>query len=416
MNVTIVHNHYQHPGGEDQVVRAEAGLLRAGGHHVAEYTRSNDVIVQAGAVARARLAVNTVWARGEADALRRHLEQSGADVAHFHNTLPLISPAAYYACRQAGVPVVQTLHNYRLICPSANLFRNGRICEDCREKGLLSAVRHACYRGSRGATTAVAAMLAVHRAIGTWRDQVDVYIALSEFARRKFVAAGLPAHKVIVKPNFIDPDPGAREGTGDYAIFAGRFWPEKGLQTLLAAWSRSLQHVPLEIVGDGPDRAELEAAASRMPHVRFRGHLPREQTLEAIKRARFLIFPSEWYEGLPMTLIEAFACGVPVITSRLGSMEEVVHDRRTGLHFTAGDAADLAAAVAWAWSHPAEMDAMGRAARAEFEARYTAARNQDQLIAIYERAIDEAQRRVARGRAATVTSPGTADSYEGASR
>lgn len=399
MRCLFVHNRYQQAGGEDEVFRAEVELLRAAGHEVIEYTRTNDEIALNGFVSRARLAAATIWSQASYRVLRELIVREKPDVAHFHNTLPLISPAAYYACREAGVPVVQTLHNYRLLCPAATLYRDGRVCEECAGKAVpWPAVRHGCYRSSRAATATVTTMLAVHRALGTWRDKVDLYIALSEAARRKFVEAGLPAEKIVVKPNFIHPDPrslrsaqaGPAEGPGEYALFVGRFWPEKGVRTMLAAWKR-LPHIPLEVVGDGPERAEMEALAAGLQHARFRGRLSREQTGAAMKRARFLVFPSEWFECFPMTILEAFACGVPVIASRVGAMEEIVTDGRTGLHFTAGDAADLAAKVEWAWTHPREMQAMGRAARAEYEARYTADRNYEMLMDIYRRAIRNAE-------------------------
>lgn len=388
MKVLLVHNRYRHAGGEDEVFRAEASLLRAAGHDVAEYLRTNDDVVADGPVAALGLAVNTVWSRHEAESIRRTVRDRRPDVVHFHNTLPLISPAAYYACRGLGVPVVQTLHNYRLVCPSANLFREGRVCEACIESGLSSSVRHGCYRGSRAATATVATMVGVHRALGTWRDQVDIYIALSDFARKKFIEAGLPDGKVLIKPNFVDPDPGVRHAAGTGGVFIGRFWPEKGARTLLNAWTRLPSPARLELLGDGPERTELEALAAGRPDICFRGRVPRAETTEAMKGAAFLVFPSEWYEGLPMTIIEAFACGVPVITTRLGTMAEVVADGVTGLHYTPGDAGDLAAKVRWAHENPEAMAAMGRAARREFEARYTAAQNLSQMLAIYERAID----------------------------
>ena len=390
MRFLLVHNRYQRAGGEDAVFRAEAGLLGAAGHAVVEYVRANEEIAGTDLMSRAALATNTVWSRSSARALRRLLHRVRPDVAHFHNTLPLISPAAYYECRAAGVPVVQTLHNYRLICPAANLFRAGRICEECIDRGLHRGVRHACYRHSRSATGAVVAMLSMHRVLNTWRDAVDVYIALSHFARLKFIAAGLPADKVVVKPNFVDPDPGQREGPASGAVFIGRLSPEKGVRTMLEAWRRLEGKVPLEVIGDGPERPEMEALAKGLDNVRFRGHLPRQDAIATTRRARFLIFPSGCYEGFGMAIIEAFACGVPVIASRLGAMQEIVDEGRTGLHFTAGDASDLAAQIEWAWSHPMEMEAMGRAARAEFEAKYTAHRNYDMLMGIYTKAFEAA--------------------------
>jgi glycosyltransferase involved in cell wall biosynthesis len=393
MRLLLVHNRYQHSGGEDEVFRTEAELLRSAGHEVVEYTRDNRVIDPARGVGSVRLAANAVWARGEAGALEVELARVAPSVVHFHNTFPLISPAAYYACRRADVPVVQTLHNYRLLCPSANMFRAGRVCEQCSQHSLMNGIRHACYRGSRSATAAVAAMLTVHRGLRTWRDQVDVYIALSEFARDKFVGGGLPPQKVVVKPNFVHPDPGPRQGSGETGLFVGRLSAEKGGMMLIDAWKRLAPSPQLDIVGDGPERAGMEAAAAAIRNVNFRGRLTRDETLSAFKRAQFLVFPSGWYEGMPMTILEAFACGVPVIASRLGTMAEIVSDGRTGLHFTAGDPADLARAVAWAFAHPKEMEAMGRAARKEFEAKYTGCRNYDMLMTIYSDAIEAAGRK-----------------------
>jgi len=389
MNIVLVHNHYQHPSGEDVVVRSEKELLTAAGHQVTEYARHNDEIKHYGLRLRAMLAFRTVWAWDSLRDLRAILNREKADVAHFHNTLPLISPAAYYACREAGVPVVQTLHNYRLFCPAPTFFRNGQVCEECVQHSLWRGVRYGCYHGSRLATATVALMLAVHRVLGTWTRRVDCYIALTEFARQKFVEAGLPAEQIVVKPNFVYPDPGKRNEGGDYALFAGRLAPEKGLGTLLDAWQRLRNNVPLEILGDGPLGIKLqEHAASHGPsNVRFRGRLTGERTLEAMKGARVLVFPSQWYEGFPMVIAEAYASGVPVIASRLGAMAEIVEDGRTGLHFTPGDPEDLAAKVEWAWTHPKEMEVMGRAARAEYEAKYTAEHNYPMLMGIYQRAI-----------------------------
>lgn len=388
MKILVIHNRYQHAGGEDEVFAAESRLLRDAGHEVHEYVRTNDDIVLGGPPARVGLALDTVWARQEQRTLRQTIDHVAPDVAHFHNTFPLISPAAYYTCRAAGVPVVQTLHNYRLLCPSANHYRNNGVCEDCTTSGLHHAVRHACYRGSRSATGAVTAMLMFHRGIGTWTRAVDVYIALSEFARGRFIAGGLPADKVVVKPNFVDTDPGLRDRAGDGALFVGRFWPEKGVGTLLQAWNRLSDPIRLDLLGDGPQRAQLEQLAPSNNTVCFHGRVPRATTLAAMKRAQFLVFPSEWFEGLPMTIVEAFACGLPVIASRLGTMGEVVEERRTGLLFTPGDAADLAAKVEWARSHPLEMAEMGRAARHTFEALYTAPRNLELLVSVYHRAVD----------------------------
>jgi len=247
-------------------------------------------------------------------------------------------------------------------------------------------VRYGCYRDSRLATAALATMLEVHRKKNTWTEMVDCYIALTEFARQKMIQGGLPAEKIRVKPNFVLPDPGPRMGEGDYALFVGRLVDLKGVRALLAAWSKLPASIPLVIAGDGPLRPEMEKqiASLQLKNIDYRGRLSRQLTLSTMKRARVLIFPSEWYEGFPVTIAEAFACGVPVICSRLGGMQEIVEDGYTGLHFTPGDAADLAEKVQWAWSHPEQTSLMGFAARAEFEAKYSAERNFRMLSEIYE--------------------------------
>lgn len=416
VKVCFIHNQYQQPGGEDGVVRAERELLSRAGHSVIEYVRDNDEITAYGLSQKKTLGLRTVWAWDSHRKIKALLRRERPDVAHFHNTFPLISPAAYYACREAGVPAVQTLHNYRLLCPAATFRRDGRVCEDCLGRNPWRGVLHACYRDSRAATAAVALMLSVHRGLGTWSNMVDCYIALTEFARRKFIEAGLPMEKVVVKPNFVYPDPmavaamspspnspgGQRpplqrgDGAGEtpalqYALFVGRLSEEKGVRTLVAAWQRLGNRLPLRIVGDGPLRAELEARVGQrgLSGVTFHGHLTPDHLTPVMKSARFLVFPSECYEGFPLTIAEAFACGVPVIASRLGAMQEIVEDGRTGLHFTPGDAEDLAAKVEWAWTHPDEMHEMGRAARAEYEAKYTAERNYQMLMQIYERVTRE---------------------------
>ncbi len=394
MKVLVAHNRYQQAGGEDAVFAAEVDLLRRAGYQVIEYVRTNDEIALDGVVSRPRLAAATVWARDTYRALGELVRRERPDLAHFHNTFPLISPSAYYACHDAGVPVVQTLHNYRLLCPVATFLRDGTICEACLGRTLpWPGILYGCYRGNRAATAAVAAMLALHRWRNTWTERVDCYIALTEFSQQKFIQGGLPADRIVVKPNFVYPDPGLRTGEGEYTLFVGRLSPEKGVLTLLEAWQRLGDRIPLEIAGDGPGRAAMEAAAKGLGQVQFLGRLAHERTIAAMKQARFVVLPGACYENFPVTIAEAFACGVPVIASRLGAKAEIVSDRHTGLHFTPGDAADLAAKVEWAWSHPREMEAMGRAARAEYEAKYTAERNYEMLMEIYQ---DSIQRHAAR--------------------
>jgi glycosyltransferase involved in cell wall biosynthesis len=389
VKILLVHNEYQQPGGEDVVFEHEKRILERGGHEVVTYRRSNHEIEELSAIGRGALMFRTVWASDTYHDFGTLLEREKPDVVHVHNTFVMISPSIFSACRKRGIPVVQTLHNFRLLCPGAQFLRDGKICEDCVDHSLLRSVWHGCYRDSRPATASVALMLAWHRRAGTWDELVDRHIALTDFARNKFIASGFAPDKIVVKPNFVDPDPGAKQNPGTSALYVGRLSKEKGLHTLLDAWKLLPKSCSLDIVGDGPEREELEAEAHRsgLYSIQFRGRLSHEESLAAMKSAGFLILPSEWYEGFPMTIAESFACGTPIICSKLGAMEEIVDESRTGLHFTPGDSEDLARKVEWAFAHPSELATMGRAARQEYEDHYTSERAYTQLMTIYEQTL-----------------------------
>jgi glycosyltransferase involved in cell wall biosynthesis len=385
MSILSVHNRYQHRGGEDQVVASEAELLELRGHTVTRYEEDNRHIDKGGV----RIAHRAIWNQRSVHRIRGLSPATPFDVAHFHNTFPLISPSGYYAARSEGIPVVQTLHNYRLICPGATLSRDGSACESCLDHHtLLPSIIHGCYRDSRPATVAIATMLAVHRLRGTYRQMVDAYIALSEFARKKFIAGGLPAERIAVKPNFLSPDPGIGDGRGGFALFVGRLSEEKGIRVLAEAW-RHLSDIPIVVAGEGP----LSGTVVWPAGVTTLGGRPHAHVLQLMREASLLIFPSMCYENAPMTIVEALACGLPVIASDLGSIPEFVTDRRTGLLFRPGDPEDLARQVRWAFDHPEEMRAMRVAARREYEEKYTGERNYKMLMEVYKMAIENARSR-----------------------
>jgi glycosyltransferase involved in cell wall biosynthesis len=268
MKILVVHNHYQQPGGEDTTVEQEAVLLRDAGHQVIVYRRSNHEVDSFNVFNKLTLPARFIWASDAVQDLRRLIQQEKPDIAHFHNTHFMISPAAYSACSEMCIPVVQTLQNYRLFCPNALFFRDGHICEDCVGKTLAwPGIVHACYRGSRLQSAMVASTIAVHRWFKTWTDKVAVYVAPTGFVRQKFIQGGLPADKIAVKPNFVYPDPGCEPSPGDGALFVGRLSPEKGLRALLAAWEQLAGKVSLKIVGDGPLESEVASAARRLPGV-----------------------------------------------------------------------------------------------------------------------------------------------------
>jgi len=386
MKVLLLHNYYQRPGGEDVVVARERDLLEMHGHDVRLYTVSNETVRDGWDTVRTAFhAVYSISARRH---VADEIERFRPDVVHVHNFFPLFTPSVYDACRAAALPVIQTLHNYRLMCVNGLLLREGRVCELCVGKSVpWPGVLHACWR-SRWASGAMATMLAAHRALRTWTEKVDVYIALTGFARGKFIQAGLPAHKVVVKPNFVHPDPGVGGGQGDYALFVGRLVPQKGVATLLAAWERLGGRIPLKIVGDGPLADQVRASARRIPGIDWVERQRTEDVLALMKDARVLVVPSISYESFPLVIAEAYSVGLPVIASHLGSMSSLIVVGRTGLLFRCGDPDDLAAKLTWLWTQPRHWDEMRRGARREFEDKYSGARNHEMLTAIYTRAMD----------------------------
>jgi glycosyltransferase involved in cell wall biosynthesis len=380
--VLTVHNYYREPGGEDQLFVTESALIEQHGHRVIRYEDHNDRI-QSGLLT----GITATWNQRSYNRIHALVESHNPDVAHFHNTFPLISPAAYYAVRRLGVPVVQLLSNYRLLCPGGLFLRNNETCEKCvHQRSFRPALAHGCYRGSHAATAAVVGMVNSHWTLGTWTRQVDVYITLSEFARNKFIAGGLSGDRIVVKRNFVAPDPGIGDGAGKYVLFAGRLSEEKGIRTLAAAWHR-LPRIPLVVAGEGP-----LAGISWPAGVTCLGHVSRQEIFARMKDASALIFPSICYENAPLTILEAFSCGLPVIASDLGSIPELVTHGRTGLLFRAGDAEDLARQVEFAFKDPARLREMRDAARREYLTKYTAERNYDALLQIYAMAKEEAGR------------------------
>ncbi len=381
MRILITHNTYQQAGGEDIVVANERALLQEAGHEVKLYTVSNYDINGLGK--KLKTFIETPYSHKAKQQFADIIKIFKPDIVHVHNFFPLLTPAIYDSCIEAHVPVVQTLHNYRTICPGALLMRDSKICEKCVTNSPYWGAWHRCYRGSFLGSLAVARMVAVHKNKKTWLQKVDRFIVLTEFARKKFIESGFLADRLVVKPNFVTDLEQLDINKHSGALFVGRISEEKGLRTLMEAW-QTIDYT-LCIIGDGPMMNETKALAPNNVH--FLRKLSSHEVRVAMSKAAFLIMPSLWYEGFPMTIVEAFSCGLPVITSNLGSIAEIVKDGVTGLHFNTKDADDLAAKVRWAINHPREMAQMGLNARAEYERKYTPDKNYRQLISIYEKAI-----------------------------
>jgi glycosyltransferase involved in cell wall biosynthesis len=394
MKVLLVHNQYRTsaPSGEDAAVRNEQRMLEKRGVAVLTFNRCNDDIDESSVIARTATAANTIWSQRARSELRALIRRTRPDVVHVHNTFAMMSPSIYGACKAEGVPVVQTLHNFRLFCPGALFLRDGKPCEKCLDASLLQSVRYRCYRGSLAATATLASMLTLHRLIGTYSHHIDRYIALTNFARSKMLKGGIADQKLVVKPNFLPDPPAAGAGAGNYVLFVGRLLEGKGTETLLEAW-RHLPSVKLKIAGDGALRPQLEAIAVREGlNVEFLGMRPRSDVLQLLAAAKLLVVPSEWYEGFPMVIAESFACGTPVLASRIGSLEELVEEGARGMKFTAGDPDALAEGVRRILSDELRLRRMRVNARAYFDAHLTEQQNFDQLMRIYSDLLLEAGR------------------------
>lgn len=388
MRLLVAHNHYLHPGGEDTVFRSEVSLLRKNGHDVLEYVESNERIK---AMTPIELAVQTIWSAPSYRAVKGILDTHKPEIVHFHNFFPLISPSAYYACHEAGVPVIQSLHNPRLICPAATFYRERKLCTDCLGKfAPWPGIVHACYRNSRLQTAGVTSMLTFHRLIKTWQKMVTAYVVFTDFYRRIFIEGGLPPEKLLVKPHFVDRRMDVKKdpASAPYALFVGRLDPEKGIMTLLEAWKNLSIPLKLRASGRLEDYVRNFIRDNNMTNVELIGRLSESDLARLAGNARFLVVPSEgYYETFGMVIIESYSLGVPVLTSNIGVLSELVSDGRTGLHFRAGDPKDMASKAQLLWNNHAESRKMGQMALKEFEAKYTPEINYRQIMKIYKHAI-----------------------------
>ncbi|WP_415879642.1 glycosyltransferase [Methylomonas sp. TEB] len=382
MKILMVHNRYQQVGGEDGVVAAEAELLMSHGD-IVELWEVDNKNLPSNLLGKFKTALSTRYSRDSKLIALQRLKAFKPDIVHVHNFFPQISPSIYDACIQEAVPVVQTLHNYRLICPGAILMRGGKICEQCISGSPYQAVLYGCYRGSKMGSLVVAHMVSHHRNQGTWSNKVNKFIALTEFAKSKFVQAGFPVEKIAIKPNFIgDPykvtAPMAKAKPG-FALFVGRISDEKGIRKLVKAWSKLEGKCELKIAGSGP----LEDSLQGIANITVLGRRSPSEISVLMQQACFLVLPSEWYEGFPLVLVEALAHGLPVLASRLGSMLDIIEDGKTGLLFTPTDANDLADKAKWLIDHPKELERFSENARSVFYEKYTDEENYSALMKIY---------------------------------
>lgn len=401
MKILLAHNFYgsSAPSGENTVYEAEKKLLEEHGHEVSTCTRNSDDIRSQGLWGAVRGGMSTPWNSFSYYGLKKRLATEKSDVLHVHNFFPLLSPAIFHAARDRHTATVLTLHNYRLFCAAGIPMRDGKPCTDCLDQqSMLPALQHKCYRNSRLATLPIAAMISLHRFLGTWHNHVDAFIALTQFQKGLMIAAGLPENLVHVKPHFYanPPSPLPWKKRSRRIVYMGRLGEEKGLRVLLDAWRKWGRQCPeLDIIGDGPLRQELQAIAEQSglgDRVHFLGQLPFAEAQKRLAQARIMVVPSLWFEGFPMVIREAFALGVPVAASNLGSMPCIVNNDKNGVLIEPGNATAFYHAVKTIWDDQDSLDQMGRNARTEFEEKYTADANHDLLMGIYEKALSNRRR------------------------
>ena len=382
LRVLQVHTRYRLSGGEEAVVEAERALLTRHGVEVEQLMFDNAGLRESRSpFGDARLALEAVWSRTAYRRMGARLRRGRAHVVHVHNTFSAASASVYAAASELGVPVVQTLHNYRFVCPKATVFRDGRPCTDCVGRAVpWPAVVHACVRGSHRQSLVVATGTAFHRLRGTY-GTISRYIALTEFQRNLMIAGGLPADRITVVPNFLDPDPGVGDGQRSGLLYVGRLSPEKGIHVLAAA--APLVAGDVTVIGSGP----MEGTVRSNGHLRWLGPLDATAVRIRMQAAIAVVAPSVWFEGFPLVLLEAFATGTPVIASRIGSLAGVVEEGMTGLLVEPNDAESLSRSMTWALEHPLEMAAMGRRARDRYERRYRGDHHWTALAEVYSAAM-----------------------------
>lgn len=379
LSILIVHNYYQIPGGEDTVVANEMKMLQEHGHKVILYTRHNSELKSMGKLRKILLPLTTIFNPKTYKDVKSIIRKEKIDVVHVHNTLNLVSPSVYYAAKKCRVKVVQTIHNFRLLCPGATFYRDGHICEDCIQKGLGCAIKHSCYRDSKAQTTACVISTLFHRITGIHK-KIN-YICLTDFNKEKLLSLKqIAEEQVFVKPNFVESNNEfiPEENRENQFVFAGRLDKLKGVNILFEAWEQMGNEAPKLIVcGTGPmEQWCREIIEMNGCNIEMKGFVPNAETRKLIAKSRALILPTQWYEGFPMSIVEAFSVGTPVICSDLGNAGSVVKEKITGLKFPVNDVGGLIKAVF-------EIQGLGEKTYTEYLTQYSETRNYEQLMRIY---------------------------------
>ena len=390
MKILIIHNHYLEKGGEGRVVDSEIELLRNHGHQVVVYTRSNTEFKQLPVRDKVRFFLHDiVWSEKTYNEIRNLVDNEKPDIAHIHNIFFMITPSVYYALSDRGISIVQTLHNYRFFCLKGIFYRKGKICEECQGGYVFPSVLHKCFRNSHILSYFFSKVLRTHFKKSTFKRMIDCYIALSNFSKNKLIRSGLPENKIYIKPNFVDIEIDEEEEAQDYSLFVGRLVDYKGVRTLIKAY-KQLHDCKLKIIGDGPLNAYVKKITQKNHNIELLGQLTYKETINYIKKAKFVVFPSECYENMSRVIIESFACAIPILASdRAGTIRELIQDKLTGIFFKAQNSNDLIAKIEYLMKNRELVNQMGKNARQVYQDNYRPERNYHILMDIYERTLNK---------------------------
>jgi len=385
MRILLIHNTYKYKGGEDSVFENEYNLLVSHNNQVEKLLFTNKNIHSL--FDKIKVGINAIYNPKSAKILEEKIKLFQPEVIHVHNFFPVASPALFYVANQLNIPIVITLHNYRLICPNALLFRENKVCEKCIQKSFaIDGVLNGCYRNSKIQTFSLALMSYIHKKKATWHTKIDKYITLTNFAKQKLLSSSLGVHsdQFIIKPNFVE-DFGCEYEKEDYFLFVGRLSLEKGVNLLLEAFIKSKQK--LLIIGSGPLEKKVIEFANKYTNIIYLGFQDKQFIIEKLKRAKALLFTSLWYEGMPMTILESFSTATPVIAPNIGGPNEIVHDKKNGLIYQVNNLKNLQEKIVELTQENSIYKRFCIEARKSYENYYTPERNYQQLITLYKEMI-----------------------------
>ena len=390
MKILFCHNFYQQAGGEDVAVANEMAMLEQHGHEVKLFSVSNNSIKTFWH--KLFVSFRLTYSKKYKNKLKNVIADFTPDIVHVHNFFPLLTPSIFDACVEMNVPVVHTLHNYRLICPSATLFVNGACNEESIEKNAYAMVKYKAYKNSFLGTFILARAIEKTKKNKLWSIQIDQFITPSQSVKNTYIKGGFLSEKITVKANFIQPlqisplpsiqPPLQEEKNEEYAIFLGRLVEEKGIIMLLNSWRET--DIELRIYGGGS--LEKTCKTAQRKNIKYCGEVPREEALQALKYAKFLIMPAQWHEPFGLVVIEALSLGIPVIAAKMGAMPELIAHGYNGLIFEHDDISDFHQQIDQMKNRP-KLTEMKKNALNSFDKQYTATMNYPLLIDIYNKCL-----------------------------